>query len=210
MCTRSKAGILKPKLPYIGTTEKHEEEKEPETVIEALKRLKWRKAMNSEFKALISNGTWTLVPYQGQENVIDSKWVFKTKYKADGTVERRKARLVAKGFQQTAGVDFDETFSPVIKASTMRIILAITVHYNWEVRQMDINNAFLNGYLKETIFMHQPEGFTDPNKPHHVCKLIKAIYGLKQAPRAWFDRLKKVLLHWGFQNTHSDSSLFFS
>nr|KYP75364.1 Copia protein [Cajanus cajan] len=123
--------------------------------------------------------------------------------------ERRKARLVAKGFQQTAGVDFDETFTPVIKASTVRIILAIAVHYNWEVRQMDINNAFLNGYLKETVFMHQPEGFTDPNKPHHVCKFIKAIYGLKQAPRAWFDRLKKALLRWGFQNTRSDSSLFF-
>lgn len=168
MCTRSKAGIHKPKLPYIGTAERHEE----------------------EFKALIANDTWTLVPPQGQENVIDSKWVFKTKYKVDGTVERRKAMLVAKGFQQIAGLDFDETFSPVIKASTVRIILAIAVHFNWEVRQMDINNAFLNGYLKETIFMPQPEGFVDPNKPLYVCKLTKAIYGLKQAPRAWFDRLK--------------------
>uniref|UniRef100_A0A151UDG9 Reverse transcriptase Ty1/copia-type domain-containing protein n=2 Tax=Cajanus cajan TaxID=3821 RepID=A0A151UDG9_CAJCA len=148
MCTRSKAGILKPKLPYIGTIEKHEEEKEPETVTKALKRSEWRQAMNSEFKALISNGTWTLVPYQGQENVIDSKWVFKTKYKANGTIERRKARLVAKGFQQTAGVDFDETFSPVIKASTVRIILAIAVHYNWEVRQMDINIIYAFGVEK--------------------------------------------------------------
>lgn len=190
MCTRSKAGIHKPKLPYIGTVERHEEEKEPETVAKALEKSEWREAMKSEFKALIANDTWTLVPPQGQENVIDSKWVFKTKYKADGTVERRKARLVAKGFQQIAGLDFDETFSPIIKASTVRIILAIAVHFNWEVRQMDINNAFLNGYLKETIFMPQPEGFVDPNKPLYVCKLTKAIYGLKQAPRAWFDRLK--------------------
>lgn len=129
--------------------------------------------------------------------------------KADGTLERRKARLVAKGFQQYAGIDYEETFSPVIKASTVRIILTIAVFFNWEVRQMDINNAFLNGLLKETVFMHQPEGFKDPSMPNHVCKLIKSIYGLKQAPRAWFDKLKYALLDWGFQNIKSDSSLFF-
>ncbi|WVY95774.1 hypothetical protein V8G54_027925 [Vigna mungo] len=156
----------------------------------------------------MSNQTWVLVPYQGQENIIDSKWVFKTKYKADGTIERRKARLVAKGFQQTVGLDYEETFSLVVKASTVRIILSIAVHLNWEVKQLDINNAFLNGYLKETVFMHQPEGFVDSIKPEHVCKLSKAIYGLKHAPRAWFDNLKNALLSWGFTNTKSDSSLF--
>ncbi|PNX91753.1 hypothetical protein L195_g047887, partial [Trifolium pratense] len=169
----------------------------------------WKEAMEHELEALHKNGTWTLVPYEGQENVIDSKWVFKTKFKADGTIERRKARLVARGFQQTAGLDYEETFSPVVKPSTIRIILSMAVHFNWEVRQMDINNAFLNGYLKETVFMYQPEGFIDPNKPNHICKLTKALYGLKQAPRAWFERLKNALLTWGFQNTKSDTSLFF-
>jgi histone deacetylase 1/2 len=154
--------------------------------------------MQKEFQALMSNKTWILVSYQDQENIVDSKWVFKTKYKPDGSIERRKARLVAKGFQQTAGIDYEETFSPVIKASTIRIILSIAVHLNWEVRQLDINNAFLNGHLRETIFMHQPEGFVDPTKPNHICKLSKAIYGLKQAPRAWFDSLKTALLNWGF------------
>jgi histone deacetylase 1/2 len=149
------------------------------------------------------------VSYQDQENIVDSNWVFKTKYKPDGSIERRKARLVAKGFQQTAGIDYEETFSPVIKASTVRIILSIAVHLNWEVRQLDINNAFLNGHLRETVFMHQPEGFVDPTKPNHICKLSKAIYGLKQVPRAWFDSLKNALLNWGFQNTKSDPSLFF-
>jgi hypothetical protein len=86
----------------------------------------------------MSNQTWTLVPYQGQNNIIDSKWVFKTKFKADGSIERRKARLVARGFQQTAGVDFEETFSPVVRASTVRIILTIAVHLNWDIRQLDI------------------------------------------------------------------------
>jgi histone deacetylase 1/2 len=105
-------------------------------------------------------------------------------------------------------LDYDETFSPVVKSSTVRIILSIVVHLNWEVRQLDINNAFLNGNLKETVFMHQPEGYVDQTKPSHICKLNKAIYGLKQAPRAWYDSLRHTLLNWGFQNTKSDSSLF--
>jgi len=96
----------------------------------------------------------------------------------------------------------------VVKFSSIRIILAIAVHLNWDVRQLDINNAFLNGKLKETIFMHQLEGYIDPTKPNYICKLSKAIYGLKQALRAWFDSLRGTLLKWGFQNTKSDSSLF--
>jgi len=164
--------------------------------------------MDAEYKALMNNKTWTLVPFHGQENIIDSKWIYKTKCKADGTIERRKARLVARGFQQTAGLDYDKTFSPVVKASTVRIILSIVVHLNWEVRQLDINNVFLNGNLKETVFMHQPEGYIDKTKPHHICRLTKAIYGLKQALRDWYDSLRHTLLTWGFQNTKSDSSLF--
>lgn len=209
MVTRSKNGVFKTKRPYIGAAERKQEKKqEPETVSEAMEQPEWKEAMAAEFKALIKNNTWNLVPFQDQKNIIDSKWVFKTKYKADGTIERRKARLVAKGFQQTPGLDYYETFSPVIKASTVRVILSIAVHYNWEIRQMDINNAFLNGELKETVFMRQPEGFVDATRPQHVCKLTKAIYGLKQAPRSWYDKLKNALLKWGFRNTKSDSSLF--
>ena len=96
----------------------------------------------------------------------------------------------------------------MVKFSSVIIILAIVVHLNWDVRHLDINNAFLNGKLKETIFMHQPEGYIDPTKPNYICKLSKAIYGLKQAPRVWFDSLRGTLLKWGFQNTKSDSSLF--
>jgi len=116
--------------------------------------------------------------------------------------------LVAKGFQQTVGLDYDETFNLVVKSSTVRIVLSIAVHLNWEVRQLNINNALLNDNLKENVFMHQPEGYIDSTKPGHICKLNKAIYGLKQAPRAWYDKLRDILLRWGFQNTKSDSSLF--
>jgi len=132
----------------------------------------------------MSNQTWTLVPYKGMEIIIDSKWIFKTKYKADGSIERRKARLIARGFKQTTCLNFDETFNLVVKFGSIITILAIAVHFNWEVKQLDISNAFLNGKLKETIFMHQPEGYIDSTKLNHICKLSKVIYNLKQAPRA--------------------------
>lgn len=108
---------------------------------------------------------------------------------------KHKARLVAKGFQQTTGIDFGETFSLVMQTTTIRVVLTIAVTYNWEVRQLDVNNAFLNGYLQEGVFMKQPEGFTDPVRPTHICKLTKALYGSRQAPRAWFNRLCRTLLN---------------
>ena len=167
---------------------------EPATIQEALSYPDWRKAMDAEFQALIKNKTWDLVPYSEDMNVVTNKWVFIVKYKADGSIERFKARLVAKGFQQLASVDFFETFSPVVKASTIRVIFLLVVTYGWDVQQVDANNAFLNGTLQEIIFMVQPKGFEDSAWPHHVCKLKKALYGFKQALRAWFDRLKTALL----------------
>ncbi|GLT65375.1 hypothetical protein SLA2020_378130 [Shorea laevis] len=154
--------------------------------------------MKLEFDALISNATWTLCPRPLQHNIIRNKWVFKVKKKADGSVERFKARLVAKGFDQQSGVDYTETFSPVIKPSTIRIILAVAVHLDWDIRQLDVSNAFLHGNLNEEVYMEQPQGFVDKGKPNLVCKLHKAIYGLKQAPRAWFTRLSNFLLDLGF------------
>ena len=165
--------------------------------------------MEDEIMALKKNGTWTLVPYSPSVNIVGNKWVFKVKHDMYGKFQRCKARLVAKGFLQTPGVDFNETFSPVIKASTIRMVLTIAVSRNWEVRQLDINNAFLNGDLQEVVYMHQPEGFIDKQKPDHVCRLNKALYGLKQAPRAWFDRLRLTLQSWGFKNSKCDSSFFF-
>ncbi|WVZ22981.1 hypothetical protein V8G54_001525 [Vigna mungo] len=193
-----------PKQPYIGLTKVREDDKESRNIKEALIKPERKEAMDAKFKALMFNQTWTLIPFKAQENIIDSKWVFKTKYKAYGSIKRRKARLVARGFQQTTDINFDE----MVKSSFVRIILSIAVHFNWDIRQLDINNAFLNGNLKERVFMHQPEGYIDSTKLNHICRLSKAIYGLKHAPRASFDRLRDTLLNWGFQNTKSDSSLF--
>jgi hypothetical protein len=164
--------------------------------------------MNLEFDALLQNQTWTLVPSHPSQNIIGCKWVFRVKRKADGSVERHKARLVAKGFHQQAGVDYDETYSPVIKPTTVRTVLFIAISSGWSLRQIDIQNAFLHGNLSEEVFMSQPPGYNHPLYPNHVCKLQKAIYGLKQAPRAGFSRLSTKLLELGFHGSRSDSSLF--
>ncbi|KAH9727669.1 retrovirus-related pol polyprotein from transposon RE1 [Citrus sinensis] len=203
MITRGKAGIFKPKL-YTAVLL----HKEPETVQEALNNERWFQAIKAEYNALISNGTWTLVPRTENHKLVGNKWVFRIKTNTDGSVEKYKARLVAKGFQQIEGVNYFETFSPVVKSATVRVILSLAVMNQWQIRQVDVNNAFLNGDLTEEVYMRQPEGFVDQQRPDFVCKLHKALYGLKQAPRAWFDKLKSSLIQWGFKNSKSDTSLF--
>jgi hypothetical protein len=130
------------------------------------------------------------------------------KCKQDGSIERFKAWLVAKGFDQRIGVELTETFSLVIKSSTIRVVLAFSVHFNWCVRQLDVSNAFFRGCIIETIFMEQPLGFIDAAYPHHVIKLHKVIYGLKQAPRAWFTRLSQAIFELRFHSSSVDTSLF--
>ena len=140
--------------------------------------------MDVEFKALQDNKTWSLVPASQAPSVVSTKWIFKAKQNADGTLNKLKARLVARGYEQTAGVDFFETFSPVIKPATLKVIFTLAITFQWDIKQMDINNAFLNGVLHEEVYVTQPKGYEDSSKPLHVCKLHKALYGLKQAPRA--------------------------
>ncbi|KAH9696661.1 retrovirus-related pol polyprotein from transposon RE2 [Citrus sinensis] len=203
MTTRSKSGIFKPKVYAAILTHK-----ETDSVQEALSDSRWVKAMQDEYDALVHNNTWSLVPKETDQQIVDNKWVYRIKYNTDGSVAKYKARLVAKGFQQIAGVNYFETFSPVIKPATIRVVLSLAVMNKWKIRQVDVNNAFLNGDLTEEVYMSQPTGFIDNTKPGYVCKLHKYLYGLKQAPRAWYDKLKSCLLQWGFTNTTSDTSLF--
>ncbi|CAM8975422.1 unnamed protein product [Rhodiola kirilowii] len=164
--------------------------------------------MTDEINALLKNQTWILVPPSPSQHVVGSKWIFRIKRKPDGSVERYKGRLVAKGFHQQYGIDYDETFSPVIKPATIRTVLCIAVSRNWPLRQLDVKNAFLHSPLQEDVYTTQPPGFIDPSRPTHVCKLLKSIYGLKQAPRVWFHRMSNFLLATGFYLSKADPSLF--
>jgi hypothetical protein len=165
--------------------------------------------MNNEIQALHRNKTWHLIPPPQGKNLIDCKWVYKVKRKSDGSIDRHKARLVAKGFKQRYGIDYEDTFSPVVKAATIRLILSIAVSRGWSLRQLDVQNAFLHGILEEEVYMRQPPGYVDTTKPHWVCKLDKALYGLKQAPRVWYARLCAKLASLGFLPSKGDTSLFF-
>ena len=135
--------------------------------------------MKEEYTTLKNNGTWYLVPNDASKNVVDCKWIFKVKYKSDGSIERYKARVVAKGFTQRPGVDYHSTFSPVIKPTTVRLVLSIAIQKGWNLHHLDVNNAFLHGHLEEEVYMKQPPGFQDPNFPTHICRLHHPIYGLK-------------------------------
>ena len=214
MITRSKSGISKKKVflttPHAVPLPSHiyYECVEPTCYTEASKHAVWHQAMADEFTALQRQGTWSLVPYSPSKHVVGCRWVYKIKHHPDGSVARYKARLVAKGFHQEYGIDYTETFSPVVKHTTICVVLALAVHYQWSLHQLDVTNAFLHGLLTEEIYMSQPSGFVDPCFPKHVCKLHKSLYGLKQAPRAWYDRFSNYLEGLGFNRTYTDSSLF--
>lgn len=140
----------------------------------------WKKAMQEEFDALKSQGTWVLVPVPSQRSVVRCKWVYKVKMNSDGSISRYKARLVAQGFTQEQGIDYSETFSPVVRHSTVRLILALATSCKWPLRQLDIKNAFLHGELQEEVYMQQPQGFVDSQHPKYVCRLLKSLYGLNK------------------------------
>ncbi|KAK4406515.1 Retrovirus-related Pol polyprotein from transposon RE1 [Sesamum angolense] len=181
----------------------------PNTYCEALRHPEWKMATDDEMSALISRGTWELVEVPPNADIVACRWVFTLKFRADGTLERYKARLVAKGFTQTYGVDYFETFSPVARLNSIRVLFSLAVNLNWPMYQIDIKNAFLYGDLNETVYMEQPPGFVaQGEKQRMVCKLKKAIYGLKQSPRAWFDKFSRIIGEFGFSRCQADHSVF--
>jgi len=180
----------------------------PSSVRDALADPHWRRAMEEEYAALLANQTWDLVPRPSGCNVVTGKWIWTHKRRADGTLERYKARWVLRGFTQRPGVDYDETFSPVVKPATVRTVLSLALSHTWPVHQLDVKNAFLHGTLSETVYCSQPAGFVDSSRPDMVCRLNKSLYGLKQAPRAWYSRFATFLMTLGFTEAKSDTSLF--
>ncbi|GJY54750.1 ribonuclease H-like domain-containing protein [Tanacetum coccineum] len=180
MVTRAKAGIFKPleRMNFHVTTTSPL----PRSHVHALRDPNWKEAMLDEYNALITNGTWDLVPRPANVNVVRSMWLFKHKFNVDGSLSRYNARLVANGRSQQQGIDCDKTFSLVVKPATIHTVLSLAVFRNWPIHQLDVKNAFLHGHLSKTVYMHQPPGFVDPNKPDYVCHLQRSLYGLKQAP----------------------------
>ena len=168
----------------------------------------WKKAMEEELDSMYKNKVWTLVNSTSDFKPIGCKWVYKTKRDAAGRIERYKARLVAKGFTQREGIDYNDTFSPVSSKDSMRIIMALTSYFDLELHQMDVKTAFLNGDLKENIYMVQPPGFIERGKENMVCKLNKSIYGLKQASRQWFLKFDQVVTAHGFVENKMDDCIY--
>src|SRR3954468_22300926 len=169
---------------------------------------KWREAMKSEIGSMYENEVWTLTDLPDDRRAIENKWIFKKKTDADGNVTIYKALLVGKGYRQVQGVDYDETFSPVAKLKSVRIMLAIAAYYGYEIWQMDVKTAFLNGYLKEELYMMQPEGFVDPKNANKVCKLQRSIYGLVQASRSWNIRFDEMIKAFGFTQTYGEACIY--
>ncbi|GJW56078.1 retrovirus-related pol polyprotein from transposon TNT 1-94 [Tanacetum coccineum] len=181
---------------------------EPKNVNEALGDESWIVAMQEELNQFIANDVWELVPQPKNMTIIGTKWVFRNKLDENGIVSRNKARLVAQGYNQQEGIDYDETYAPVARLESIRILLAYACALDFKLFQMDVKSAFLNGFINEEVYVAQPPRFIDFEKPDHVYKLKKALYGLKQEPKAWYDRLKAFLIKHEYKMGMVDNTLF--
>ena len=181
---------------------------EPKSIEEALKDQEWKEAADSEYQSLMENETWKLVKLPTGRKPVGCKWIFKTKCTSDGKVEHYKARLVAKGYTQKPGEDYDETFSPVVRYSSIRTLLAFAVQNGMIIHQMDVVTAFLNGTLDEDIYMEQPPGYIKKGEEHLVCKLKRSLYGLKQSSRCWNTVFKQYMESINFKQCTADPCIF--
>ncbi|RVW52614.1 Retrovirus-related Pol polyprotein from transposon TNT 1-94 [Vitis vinifera] len=181
----------------------------PKSTHEALSHPGWRQAMMDEMAALHSNGTWDLVVLPSGKSTVGCRWVYVVKVGPDGQVDRLKARLVAKGYTQVYGSDYGDTFSPVAKIASVRLLLSMAAMCSWPLYQLDIKNAFLHGDLVEEVYMEQPPGFVAQGESGLVCRLRRSLYGLKQSPRAWFGRFSSVVQEFGMLRSTADHSVFY-
>ncbi|GMF27841.1 unnamed protein product [Phytophthora fragariaefolia] len=181
---------------------------EPDTYDDAMESehfMQWRSAADAEYDALIPNRTWELVPRNKHMKVLKNRWVFRIKYLGNGEIDRFKARLVIKGFMQIHGVDYLEVYSPVVRLETLRVLLTLAAIWDYEIHQMDVTTAFLNGKIDVEVFMEQPKVYVVQGKETCVCHLLKSLYGLKQAPRVWFQLLKSFLVEQGITMLRSEA-----
>jgi hypothetical protein len=184
----------------------------PRTIKEACSSLDedyWKEAIKSEMDSIMSNGTWEVVSRPYGCKAIACKWVFKKKLRPDGTIKKYKAGLVSKGYNQKEGENFVDTYSPVARLTTIRVLLSLATSYGLLVHQIDAKTAFLNGELEEKIYMDQPDGFAVKGQEGMVCKLLKSLYGLKQAPKQWHEKFDKTLTSVGFVVNEADKYMYY-
>ena len=193
-------------IPYCYNTES-----DPQTFEEAMKSQDaafWKEAINDKMDSIMGNNTWKLIDLHPGSKPIGCKWIFKKKMKVDGTIDKFKARLVAKGFTQKQGIDYFDTYSPVARIATIRVLVALASIHKMVIHQMDVKTTFLNGDLEEEVYMQQPEGFIISGPEKKVCKLVKSLYGLKQAPKQWHQKFDQIVLANGFKINQSDKCVY--
>ncbi|KAJ4744919.1 Transposon Ty1-NL2 Gag-Pol polyprotein [Rhynchospora pubera] len=209
---RRSARPSRPPIRYLGLHDVLVMENDEPLTIDDMKRKpdskEWLKAMESEMQSMYDNKVWTLVDLPNGVKPVENKWIFKRKVDMDGNLTIYKARLVAKGYKQVHGIDYEETFSPVVMFKSIRIMLAIAAFYDYEIWQMDVKTAFLNGNLEEDVYMTQPECFVDPKNANKVCKLQRSIYGLKQASRSWNKRFDEEVKKLNFVQSEKEPCVY--
>ena len=183
-------------------------DQEPSSYEEYGQKKEWVKAMTEQYNSIMKNDVWDIIPKPKNKSVVSSKWIYKIKHVADGSIEKYKAIFVARGFPQKEGIDCKETFSPVTRHTSIRTIMALASMMKWDLNQMDVETSFLDGMIQEEVYIENPQGFEVEDKVTHVCKLKKDLYGLKQAPRDWNGRIYKLLTSLGFTKSKVDPNLY--
>jgi hypothetical protein len=184
-------------------------DEEPTTFEEAIQKKQWKEAMTEEHESIMKNDVWEIVPRPKEKSAVTSKWVYKIKHAADESVDKYKARFAARGFSQKEGEDYEETFAPVSIYTSIRAIMSLATSMGWSLHQMDVKTTFLNGAIKEEVYIKQPQGFEVHSRDTHVCRLKKYLYGLKQAPRAWYTKIDNYLMRLGFSKSNADPNLYY-
>lgn len=181
---------------------------DPISFNDAANNIKWKKAMDAEIEATKKNETWVLTDLLPGEKTIGVKWIYKTKLKENGEIDKHKARLVAKGYMQEYGVDYAEVFAPVARLDTVRLVISLAAQNSWPIYQLDVKSAFLHVELNEKVFIDQPSGYVQKGNEDKVYMLKKALYGLKQATRAWYNRIDAYFSKIGLEKCPHEHSLF--
>eukprot|EP00253_Pinus_taeda_P008958 PITA_08958 len=177
---------------------------EPSSFEEAVEDPTWVDAMVENYVSIVTNSAWEIVQRAEGKSMVGSRWIYKVKQAANGSVEKYKARFVVRGFSQIERIDYEETFAPVARYSSLRTILSLSAQMGWHIHQMDVNTAFLNGVIEEEVYIEKIGGFDIFSSELHVCRLKRALYGLKQAPRAWYTWIDSYFTRLGFSKSEAD------